>query len=230
MNNMVKNRIGLLTIGQSPRADVTNDLKNLIHIDVEFVECGALDEFTYNEVVEKLAPEPSHTTYVTRMRDGRQVKISKEKIISYMQKCIYKLESKNVDLIIILCSGEFPEFKSKVPIVYPDKLLKSFVSALRTRGLTVVLIPIPEQVEYAKNKWSSVLPELHVEPISPYTSTKDTFRSLGMKLRNMDTKLIVMDCIGYTTAQRKIISEIVKNPIISTRSVIARLIDELYYK
>jgi len=220
-------RIGFLTIGQSPRVDVLEDIRPYINTDVKIVECGALDEFTYNEVVEKLAPEPGHTTYVTRMRDGTQVKISKEKIIPLMQKCIYKLQD-DVDLIIILCSGEFPEFSSKTPIIYPSKLLKSFAEAFYVSGSVGILVPLKEQISYAKKKWGSIFSDLYIRAISPYRSSLEEFRQITLDLMDKDIKLVILDCIGYSTKHKQVVQEILNKPVISARTVVIRAINELY--
>jgi len=221
-------RIGFLTIGQSPRIDVLDDIKPYINTNVKIIECGALDEFTYNEVVEKLAPEPSHITYVTRMSNGAQVKVSKEKIIPLMQKCIYKLQNRDVDLVIILCSGDFPKFSSKVPIIYPSKLLRSFAEALYVSGFVGILIPLEEQTSYAKRKWESTFSDLYIRAISPYRSSLEEFKQVALDLMDKDVKLAILDCIGYSIRHKQIVQEILDKPVISARTVVIRVINELY--
>jgi len=55
---------------------------------------------------------------VSRLRDGTQVRLGREKIVRRLQECIKKLE-KEVDVIGVLCTGEFPELKSqKLLILY----------------------------------------------------------------------------------------------------------------
>jgi len=221
-------RIGFLTIGQSPRVDVLDDIKPYINTNVKIVECGALDDFTYSEVVEKLSPELGHMIYVTRMRDGTQVKISKEKIIPLIQKCIYKLQNRDVDLIIILCSGEFPEFGSKTPIIYPSKLLKSFAEAFYVSGSVGILIPIEEQISYAKKKWGSIFSDLYIRAISPYRSSLEEFKQVALDLMDKDVKLAILDCIGYSIRHKQVVKEVLSKPVISARTVVIRAINELY--
>jgi protein AroM len=76
--------------------------------DIEIFEAGALDDLSLEEIIGKLAPKQGETLYVTRLRSGLEVKISKERIIDLMQKKIELLDSRGVDIIGILCSGEFP--------------------------------------------------------------------------------------------------------------------------
>ena len=51
-----KTKVGMVTIGQSPRMDVVPQIKELAGIEAEYLECGALDGLSLSEV-EKLAPE-----------------------------------------------------------------------------------------------------------------------------------------------------------------------------
>lgn len=219
-------RIGFLTIGQSPRVDVTRDFVGALGGKVEIVERGALDGMSREDVEEKLRPEPNHTIYTSRMRDGSQVIMSKEKIIPMLQEKISELE-KLVDMIVILCSGEFPEFTCKKPIVYPEKLLKSYAEGVKVEGRVGVLIPLPEQVSYAEEKWSTYYKDLIVKPISPYSSLEREFYKVGEVLSRSNVEMTIMDCIGYTLKHKMIVREVTGKPVISTRGVVLRALEEI---
>ena len=220
-------KVGFLTIGQSPRTDVMRDLAPLLPPGLEVVEKGALDGLTRREIEEELRPEPGMTVYVSRLRDGSQVSFAKEKILGRMQERIRELEEMGVDLIVILCSGEFPDFESRVPIIYPDKLLKAAVSGIRIRGPLGVFIPLQEQRRYAEEKWSRLGYKPVVEPVSPYRAPLKEFVEAAERMASRNVGLIVMDCIGYTFAQKNAVREITGIPVVSTRGLVARLIAEL---
>ena len=61
-------QIGLVTIGQSPRVDLTPDLARLLP-GVRFVERGALDGLSQMECT-GLAPEAGEEALVTRLSGG----------------------------------------------------------------------------------------------------------------------------------------------------------------
>lgn len=209
--------MGLLTIGQSPRVDVTNDLSKELK-DVRFIEAGALDDFSYEEIVSSLRPEPGDTVYVTRLRDGKEVKISREKIIPLLQEKIKQLE-KEAKIIAMLCSGEFPSFISKVPILFPEKLLKGLVASIVGHEDRLgVVIPLKEQIKYAENKWSEFSNHLKVISISPYSSDDEAFRTKARKLENVD--YIILDCIGYSLHHSHIIKQVTDKCVISARSAL----------
>jgi len=220
-------RVGFLTIGQSPRTDIMKDLRELLPREVEVVEAGALDDYDEQCIKADLAPAEGDTVYVTRLRTGVEVKISKNKIIPLLQKKIDHLNSLGVDLIVILCTGEFPEFSSSSPIIYPEKVLKGAASSLRLRGPVGILIPDQAQVEYARNKWREFFSDVIVYPVSPYTSTIQDFAKVASKLLSDRVSLVIMDCMGYTLEQRSIIQGIVRKPVIASRTILARILTEL---
>jgi protein AroM len=162
--------------------------------------------------------------YVTRLRTGVEVRVSRSKLIPLLQRKVDYLNSVGVDLIAILCTGEFPEFSSRVPIVYPDKALKGLASSLRLRGPVGVLIPDQAQVGYARSKWGEFFSEVIVYPVSPYTATTEDFVRAAERLSLSNVSLVIMDCMGYTLRQRDIVRKIVRKPVIASRTVLARVL------
>ena len=47
---MKKRKIGAVTVGQSPRTDITTDADTFFHGQVEILESGALDSYSLEEV------------------------------------------------------------------------------------------------------------------------------------------------------------------------------------
>ncbi len=223
----MKLRVGFLTIGQSPRVDVMDDFSKVLSKNIVVVEKGALDGLSKDEIEEKLRPEPGHTVYVSRLIDGSEVKMAKEKVIPLMQKKIKEFEGEKVDVIAILCSGEFPEFESKAPIIYPDKLLKAFVKGIRFKSTLGVLVPLKEQISYAREKWGKYANSLIARNASPYTISEEEFQTIVSELAKHNPSIIVLDCVGYSFKHKKIVREITGKPVISTRGVIARILNEM---
>lgn len=220
-------KIGMVTIGQSPRDDLTEDfLKNLPN-DIEVVQVGALDDLNSNMINTQLSAGIGEILYVTRLRDGSEVKVSKNKLIPLMQSKISYLDSMGVDLITILCSGEFPQFKAKAPIIYPDKILKGLASSISYHGKVAVLIPSHEQVNYANDKWSKYYTKLEIIPISPYSSKTSDFIEVGRFINNSGSGVVIMDCMGYKQSQKETIKNVARNcMIITTRGILEKVIIE----
>ena len=60
---MVKMKVGAITIGQSPRADVVQELLPLMGEQVELIQAGALDGLT-REDIQAFAPGPEDYTLI----------------------------------------------------------------------------------------------------------------------------------------------------------------------
>ena len=83
MNNTPANRtqtkIGAITIGQSPRTDITGDICPLLAPNITLQEYGALDPFDADYINQNFAPGPDSSVLVTRMRDASHRQISQTK-------------------------------------------------------------------------------------------------------------------------------------------------------
>ncbi|MEM4932522.1 MAG: AroM family protein [Desulfurococcaceae archaeon] len=215
-------RVGLVTIGQSPRVDVVSEIRDILGDEIEILECGALDDLT-REQISQLAPRGDEEFYVTRLRDGSEVRLAVGKIIPLVQGCISKLET-YVDVIGLLCTGEFPAFTSMKPIVEPSSVLINVVRSLNPRKLGIV-IPSPGQRDMAYRKWGAITRDIEIVSVSPYTGKEEELAESAKSL--MDRDIIVLDCIGYNRRAKKIVAEITNRPTILPRTILARILREL---
>jgi len=218
-------RVGFVTIGQSPRLDVLKDIEQLLRKNFEISECGALDDLSYQEILD-LAPENKDDyILVSRLRDGREVMLSKGKIINRMQNCINKLE-KNNEIIILLCTGEFPELKSNKLMIEPSVLLFNVVKSIaQPKNKLTVLIPSNTQISETREKWR-YFENVDIYSISPYKSKREDYLNLCNKI-NRNTELVIMDCIGYPIEAQQLIKDEIKKPVILPRVLISDILNEL---
>src|SRR5690625_4807474 len=149
----MKKKLGIITIGQTPRIDMTEEMKDFFTNNVQFVEKGVLDGMTENEIA-LLAPTKEDQLLVSRLQDGSEVRLSKEKILPIVQDRIDELNDEGAHLILIACTGRFPIFTSKVEIIYPDFLLSHVVIGTFMNGTIGVIIPNENQKEMIENKWN----------------------------------------------------------------------------
>ena len=219
-------KIGMVTIGQSPRVDVREDIKDILSDGIEIHECGALDDLTMEEIKE-LTPSEGEYILVTRLRDGREVKVSREKILSRMNECIKKLEEK-CDIIVVLCTGEFEGLKSSKLLIEPSILLYNTVKSILPSGKLGVVIPSKDQVDEVKDKWKDKNLELVIKALSPYESqSEEKIVRLANELKKENVDLIVLDCIGYSKRISELIKKVTNKPTILSRTLVARVVREL---
>lgn len=218
-------KVGLITIGQSPREDVLTDLLPIFGGSLALHQAGALDGLTAQEIA-AFAPKEGEYTLISRMRDGSSVVFAERHILPRLQQCINTLEREGVELIMFLCTGEFPEFKSRVPLVFPCRVLNGAVPALTNRSSIVVITPLEEQKAQCSQKWAGIVDSVQVVSGSPYGAPEELERA-AQQAAELDADLVVMDCIGYTCAMKERVREISGKPVVLSRTLAARVVMEL---
>jgi protein AroM len=221
-------RIGVLTIGQAPRADDTVvELRQVLGPGYAISERGALDDLSPGAIA-RLGPEPGHYLLISLLRDGQSVRLSKQKILPLLQRGIDALGDDGADAILLLCTGTFPEFKSDRLIVQPQEALYHLVLGLAGRGKRIgALTPLADQLAQARVKWR----EYGVDPIlaaaSPY-SAADEVTPAARDLAERGADLIFMDCMGYSLPMKARAKAAAGGcPVILARSAIARVLAEI---
>jgi len=218
-------RLGLVTIGQSPRDDVVPEIRRLLPPDVRIYEAGALDGLSPREIAAH-PPSSPERTLVTRLRDGTEVVVDAEFIHGRLQAAIERL-GKKVDLIGLLCSGKFPDFQSPVPLLVPHRLLQGVLSALRLPGPLGVLVPSAKQVGPAEEELRGWGIEAVACAASPYRG--DVRSALGEQvtfLRKHGVAAALLHCFGYGEEPREFLRESLGVPVIAVRSLLARTLAE----
>ncbi|TKH08711.1 AroM family protein [Peribacillus simplex] len=219
---MTKKSIGVLTIGQSPRVDVTPSIQHILGNTVDIVEAGGLDRIRDDDL-NSVTPDKDEVTYISRLRNGQSIKIGKSKLLPLLQAELDKLEEQ-VSAVIMLCTGDFPTIINKKPLIYPDKILSHTVQAILSKGKLGLVVPLEEQRNTLTRKWKSTGAELCVEVASPYEDS-DIKRAAG-NLKNQGADLIVLDCMGYNETHKKESMEGSGLPVLLPRTLTARIVAE----
>jgi len=217
-------RLGVLTIGQSPRTDAVPEMA-AFWPDVEVVEAGALDGLSKDEV-RRLAPAAGDYVLITRMGDGTEVTIAKRHILGRLQEHITGLAASGCGAILLLCTGEFPDFRSAVPLIRPQRILQGAVEGM-ARGIHLgLMLPSADQLAQAGRRWAGVAERVTAVSASPYAQGP-SIAAAASELGEAGAGLIVMDCMGYTRAMRSQVREVTGKPVMLARSVVARVVGEI---
>jgi protein AroM len=220
---MGSRKVGFVTIGQSPRTDILEDLKPLLGA-LKIMERGALDGFPPNEL-KAIAPLPDETPYVSRLFNGSQVLLSPEKIRPLLQKAVDSVVGSGAEMVVVLCTGSFPTLQCPVPLLFPGRLLRGFVKGvLSPEGTLGVVVPLSEQAATARESWNSINPHVHMASLSPYLDFAAGVEEC-QTLEGCD--LIVMDCLGYAIRHKEMLKRLLNIPVILARTVVARAVQEL---
>ncbi|KIL49407.1 AroM family protein [Jeotgalibacillus soli] len=219
---MTVKSIGVLTIGQSPRTDLTPSIQHILGDSVIIVEAGALDRLRDDEM-HSIQPEGQDSTYISKLRNGQSVKIGKSKLLPLLQEELNKLEEQ-VSTVIMLCTGDFPAIEHKKPLFYPDKILSQTVQAILDKGKLGLIVPLEEQRNSLTKKWDASGLELCIEVASPYHESD--VEGAARNLKEQGAALIVLDCMGYNEDHKKDAIKGSELPVLLPRTLTARIAAE----
>lgn len=242
-------RVGLLTIGQSPRADILTDWKfkkdqiekfksmdvlvpprgSPIPMNVEFVHLGALDDIP-PERMHEIQPPKEKGGLISRLKDGSWTAIDHEKIKPMMIRNVERLEEAGCEAILQLCTGGFNYLQPNVLYFKAGTLCRSLIeSVLKPSGRLGVFHPFPSKTApkmERSERWGGR--EVFSINANPYDPPPESITPAIEEMSKQDVDLAYMGCLGYGLEHKKIAMEILGKPVILPRSVSARTLAELY--
>jgi len=218
-------KIGMLTIGQSPRGDIIPTMTEVLGKECEIVERGALDDLTIKDI-KRIEFRADDYILVSKMRDGTEIRITKRFVIPLLQERIHELEKLRVKLIVIMCTGKFPPFDSKGLVVTPQEILKGVIEGSLKKGKLGVIYPAKEQMMGARSEFGREGVEVYADFLSPYEG-KSGLDDLADRLANQSLDLIFLNCFGFDSKVKKAIAKKTGKPVIQSNAVIARVLREL---
>lgn len=220
-------QLGVVTIGQTPRVDLTPELERLMP-GVELVERGVLDGLDAEQIARAVPARDDHTL-TTRLADGGSAVIGERAVMERLPGLLAALEPE-VEAVLLACTGPFPELAHRKPLFVPDRIISHAVAATAPSGRPVgIIAPLPAQIPDTRRKFAAALPAgtaVLVSAASPYTGTAEDLRRAARELADQGAALLAMDCFGYTAAMRAVIADETGLPVIVARSVAARLAAE----
>jgi protein AroM len=219
-------KIGAVTIGQSPRDDIIPEIRDIIGPGVEIIEAGALDGLGLEEVKD-FYPGPTDFTLVTRMTDGTEVKVAEKYIMPRLNNCISVLEDQGAEILMLLCTGEFPGIESKRILLRPDRLLRNIVNGILEKGRLGVIVPSPDQILTEEKKWGRCNLYVVSEAVSPYTGTEKEIIETANKVKSSHVDLIVLNCIGFNRETKAIFREVTQKPVLLPRTILGKITGEI---
>ena len=216
--------LGVLTVGQSPRADVTPTLRSILGPNVEVREAGALDGLD-TAAIEDLAPRPGETPLETRLGGGDAVVVSKDRIVPHLVARARELAS-TCDTVLLLCSGTFQGLADACPsIVEPGPILHAVVAGLGRRRRIGLVGPAAD-LERAGDDWAADAPGFQVAAASPYAPRTQLLEA-GMQLVGTGADLVVLDDMAFTEEQRRDLAEATGLPVLCATTLTARVLCEI---
>jgi protein AroM len=108
-------RVGILTIGQSPRPDLEAVFRR--HLPgVELIVRGALDELPLS-AIEALAAMGGDYPLFTILRDGTTREISLHRLKPLLDARVKQIAADGASVAALMCAGNFPALDSPIPVL-----------------------------------------------------------------------------------------------------------------
>jgi protein AroM len=228
MNMEAKRLLGTVTIGQAPRTDITPILEAALPPGTEHMQVGVLDGLSRAEIDARYRVQPSGAVLVSRLADGRSVKLDKAAVQQDLAGKLAELERRGCSVILVLCTGEFHGLSSRGAwLVEPDRIVPPAAAAIAGQRQVGVIVPVIEQAESEAGKFA----QLHHPPIcaaaSPYDAGVEDVERAARALREQGAELLLLDCMGFTEAHRSAARRAAGLPVLLSNALIAKMTAEL---
>jgi protein AroM len=217
-------RLGAITIGQSPRLDVLPVFDAHVPVDVDRVHVGVLDRLSDADIAAQFAPRPNQTRMVTRLADGRGIEIDAGAAEAGVQRKLIELEDAGCSVVVVLCTGVFRGLRTRRAwLIEPDRILPSLVSGLIGPRKVGLVSPLPTPLDAARRKWAALQIPPRVAVASPYVDGDAGVRSAALDLKRDGVDVVLMDCFGYTEPHRRAAAAAAGLPVLLSNDLIARV-------
>ena len=224
---MPSTKLGTLTIGQAPRADITPILERYLPDHWPRQHAGVLDGLSREEIAAKFAPQ-STEILITRLLDGSSVRLDKAATQTALQCKIDMLEAGGCTTILLLCTGEFHGLTTRRAwLLEPERLIAPAAAALARERQVGIIVPLAEQVQSEAGKWASLARSPIYGVASPYAADHTALQQAAEDLRQRGAELLLLDCMGFVEAHRKVAIHASGLPTILSNALVAKLVSEL---
>lgn len=226
--------LGLVTIGQAPRADLVADIGPWLG-GLRAIEHGALDADVFDgdegeATRAALAPHEGEAPLISRLRDGSSVVLGHEALAPRMRDAVARCEAEGAGATLLLCTGNFPPVPSGRPLLYAEPLVQQGVRAVAGDEPVGIVCPLPAQREDVERRWSALLTgRVRAEPADPYAPGAHTrVAEAARRLAADGFRWLVLDCIGYTEEMRASAAAAAPGtPVLLARALAIRLAAEV---
>jgi protein AroM len=222
---MQQQRMGVVVIGQSPRPSVVHEIGAVLSGRLQIDLRGALDGMTRAEI-DAIPPNDGHDALFTLLPNGDGVRLSKKAVEARAAIQIEKFASEGVKVTMLACTGKFPNLAPDGLVILPSAVLHKMVEAVLPKGRLGVFSPLPEQTTLIAGKWQRPNVEIVGVTMQP-GSDAEAVDEAARKMSALSPDLVVMDCMGYTRANKARVRLAYGGPVILAIAAAARVVEEL---
>ena len=222
---MPQHRMGVVVIGQSPRPSVENEIAAVLSPGLAIDLRGALDGMTRAEI-DAIPPSDGHDALFTLLPNGDGVTLSKKAVEARAAIQLEKFAREGVKVAMLACTGKFPNLAPDGLVILPSAVLHNLVEAVLPKGRLGIFSPLPEQTALIAGKWQRPSVEVVGVTLRP-GSDSEAVDEAARRMATLKPDLVVMDCMGYTRANKARVRLAYDGPVILAIAAAARVVEEL---
>lgn len=211
-------KVTFLTLGQSPRADLVNEILEHVQVDFAHDHIGALDGLDPQEV-RALGTPDGGPVWMTQLAGGRHVTVAVAPMFSHIQKAIDRAAEGQPDLIMLLASGVFHSFNSPVPLLNGqtavDDWITSFAAGTARLG---IVFPLQSQLSSPVTLSNRGILVQDMEHIV-YRGQMDS--NINQLTSALSVDLLLMHSVGFDEKSARDLSQRLNKPVVTARRIIA---------
>jgi protein AroM len=220
-------KLGTLTIGQAPRADITPILDAVLGAELPRLHAGVLDDLSREEIARNFAPEAGGALLITKLLDGTSVVIDRQRTEQAAQTKLSMLEAAGCTTILILCTGHFERLATeRARLIEPDRILPPTVAALVQSAQLGIIVPLAEQIASEAGKWAPLARPPIYAAASPYGGDGPSVTEAAESLAERGADILLMDCMGFVERHRQEAAA-AGLPVILSNALIAKIVSEV---
>lgn len=205
----------VITIGQAPRPDLEAEIAQAVPTLRVKLE-GALDGLSRAEI-DGVRPRDGADTLFTMLPSGEGVAISKAVVTERLRAKLAAIDGP----VLLACTGAFAGLPERVDLVQPSAVLNALAEAMLPKGRLGLAVPFAEQIPTLGGKRRR--PGLDVSAVALKPGSDDaTRRRAAEELAATRPDLVLLDCISYSRADKRVFDAVLDCPVLLSVAVAAR--------
>jgi len=217
-------KLCVLSIGESPRPELWDEIAQNLSFPFETVHKGLLDD--PQTVAFLRIPKPGPDALVTQLQSGNTVWISSPKAHQALSRMVpHILHNEKPDALVILCTAiQNLEVDSKNLVLSPGIMIREMIV---NQGKNPIGIILPD-----KGQWPSLDPALSVKDVILYDlmppGRDDDFKRSGAFLKDHGARSVVLHCMAYPLSAITYLSPVFGDAIAHPRKLIIETLNNRF--
>lgn len=217
-------KLGTITIGQAPRADILPMFDRHVRAAIERVHVGVLDRLSDADIASQYAPRPREHRMLTRLADGRAVEVDARAAEAGVQRKVLELEDAGCTVIVVLCAAVFRGLRARRAwLIEPDRFLPALVAGMAGPRRVGILSPIEMPLDATRRKWTALQIPPSVAVASPYAEGDAPVEAAARELQRAGADAVLMDAIGFVESHRAAAARATGLPVLLSSDLVARI-------